>query len=206
MFTETKKHLAKLAVMATLSIPLMLTSVSAFAGTYIFTAQFSGAELGNTAVGTETFYVDWQKFVQDNASAYYQQEVNFPSDAIYNISFNVSGASSGNGNFNGDYFLQFKFGGVGLAGIPAPHLGLQDIPGHGYFLQISQGNAPTIIDFSDSLGLVYATDGGKGDPMLFTSLSIAPAPVPEPATYGMLLAGLGMVGWIARRRQRETRI
>lgn len=26
-------------------------------------------------------------------------------------------------------------------------------------------------------------------------------PVPEPETYGMLLAGLGLVGWMARRRQ-----
>lgn len=28
------------------------------------------------------------------------------------------------------------------------------------------------------------------------------APVPEPQTYAMLLAGLGLVGWMARRRQR----
>jgi probable HAF family extracellular repeat protein len=27
-----------------------------------------------------------------------------------------------------------------------------------------------------------------------------PSPVPEPATYGMLLAGLGLVGWVGRRR------
>ena len=29
----------------------------------------------------------------------------------------------------------------------------------------------------------------------------ATAPVPEPETYGMLMAGLGLVGWMARRRQ-----
>ncbi len=28
--------------------------------------------------------------------------------------------------------------------------------------------------------------------------------VPEPETYGMLLAGLGLVGWIARRKQRAA--
>lgn len=28
------------------------------------------------------------------------------------------------------------------------------------------------------------------------------APVPEPETYGMMLAGLGMVGWMVRRRKK----
>ncbi|MEF8755043.1 MAG: PEP-CTERM sorting domain-containing protein [Accumulibacter sp.] len=31
----------------------------------------------------------------------------------------------------------------------------------------------------------------------------ATAPVPEPETYGMLMAGLGLVGWMARRRQQQ---
>ena len=29
------------------------------------------------------------------------------------------------------------------------------------------------------------------------------APVPEPETYGMMLAGLGLVGWMARRRKKD---
>ncbi|RFP09627.1 FxDxF family PEP-CTERM protein [Duganella sp. BJB475] len=31
--------------------------------------------------------------------------------------------------------------------------------------------------------------------------SLAISPVPEPATYGMLLGGAGLVGWLARRRK-----
>jgi hypothetical protein len=31
--------------------------------------------------------------------------------------------------------------------------------------------------------------------------SIVFAPVPEPETWAMLLAGLGLVGWMARRRR-----
>jgi hypothetical protein len=30
---------------------------------------------------------------------------------------------------------------------------------------------------------------------------ITAAPVPEPESYAMLLAGLGLVGWAARRRE-----
>lgn len=33
------------------------------------------------------------------------------------------------------------------------------------------------------------------------SVTISAAPVPEPETYAMLLAGLGMLGWVARRRR-----
>ncbi|MBT9521561.1 MAG: PEP-CTERM sorting domain-containing protein, partial [Dechloromonas sp.] len=32
------------------------------------------------------------------------------------------------------------------------------------------------------------------------SVTIAATPVPEPETYAMLLVGLGMLGWKARRR------
>ena len=31
------------------------------------------------------------------------------------------------------------------------------------------------------------------------------APVPEPETYAMLLSGLALVGWMAKRQQRQTR-
>jgi hypothetical protein len=30
------------------------------------------------------------------------------------------------------------------------------------------------------------------------------APVPEPETYGMLLGGLGLLGFLARRRRKQS--
>ena len=48
----------------------------------------------------------------------------------------------------------------------------------------------------DSYGSTMAATGDVGNPGLFTL-----APVPEPETYAMLLAGLGLVGAIARRRR-----
>lgn len=49
---------------------------------------------------------------------------------------------------------------------------------------------------TDSYGSRMATSGDVGNPGLFTL-----APVPEAETWAMLLAGLGLVGAIARRRR-----
>ncbi|MBP6901210.1 MAG: PEPxxWA-CTERM sorting domain-containing protein [Burkholderiaceae bacterium] len=52
----------------------------------------------------------------------------------------------------------------------------------------------------DALGNIYlvAEDSGTANSRLF----VLTAPVPEPGTYALLLAGLGLVGVAARRRQR----
>lgn len=42
--------------------------------------------------------------------------------------------------------------------------------------------------------MVSATSGSFGGAVMLQ-------PVPEPETYGMMLAGLGVVGWMARRRK-----
>ena len=45
---------------------------------------------------------------------------------------------------------------------------------------------------------IYDTKGGLG----IDNITVSPiSPVPEPGTYAMLLAGLGLVGFMARRRQ-----
>ena len=46
----------------------------------------------------------------------------------------------------------------------------------------------------------YVDDNATG--AQFTNYAFRVAAVPEPQTYGMLLAGLGLVGAIARRKQR----
>ncbi len=52
---------------------------------------------------------------------------------------------------------------------------------------------------TDTYGSTMATSGDVGNPGLFTL-----ARVPEPETYALLLAGLGLVGTIARRRRVST--
>jgi hypothetical protein len=55
--------------------------------------------------------------------------------------------------------------------------------------------------------LVFGLDAGKAYLNVHTSsfpggeIRALLAPVPEPETYALLLAGLGVVGWAARRRQ-----
>jgi hypothetical protein len=45
-------------------------------------------------------------------------------------------------------------------------------------------------------------DPGQGNTMTFT-LTQVPT-IPEPETYAMLLAGLGLIGFIARRRKQVS--
>jgi hypothetical protein len=50
------------------------------------------------------------------------------------------------------------------------------------------------------VGAGYAGADGRGASYGITSVT---APIPEPETYAMLLAGLGLMGFVARRRQRN---
>lgn len=61
--------------------------------------------------------------------------------------------------------------------------------------------------FDDGSGTLQVSFQGRGGSQLnvmgkITSLGPA-APVPEPGTYALMLAGLGLVGWIARRQGRR---
>ena len=46
--------------------------------------------------------------------------------------------------------------------------------------------------------------GIAGNNLVLDNLTMTAVPVPEPGTYGLMAAGLGLVGWLARRR-REMR-
>jgi hypothetical protein len=50
----------------------------------------------------------------------------------------------------------------------------------------------------------FATNGGDGNTSFFVSsldVSTPVAPIPEPETYALMIAGLGLVGFMARRRK-----
>jgi len=79
------------------------------------------------------------------------------------------------------------------------------------FLTFSKA-APVMFDFGGQGMLVIALDaittltssGGKVYGDLYATASMAPAsitPVPEPASFALMLAGFGVIAFVARRRQ-----
>lgn len=51
---------------------------------------------------------------------------------------------------------------------------------------------------SNTLGMIIFT-GGQGQALPTLSFDVVAAPVPEPESYAMFLAGLGLLGAVARR-------
>lgn len=44
----------------------------------------------------------------------------------------------------------------------------------------------------------------SGDGVVLDDLRVATQPIPEPSTYALMAGGLGLLGWMARRRQRTV--
>jgi hypothetical protein len=86
-------------------------------------------------------------------------------------------------------------GGVGVNGMFTSYMVFGTGTGAGFVPYTKGGLYDVVIGFNDGLQV----DGDYDD--LIVGLKVVA--IPEPETYALLLAGLGAVGFIARRRQRQ---
>jgi hypothetical protein len=68
----------------------------------------------------------------------------------------------------------------------------------GYYFPPSQGGLNSLVDLPPGVLLMDAQGINNGGQVIATG-------IPEPETYALMLAGLGLVGFMARRKKAENR-
>lgn len=108
-------------------------------------------------------------------------------------------------NFNGSAASPVPIVVVGSLGLNVTDVSGFDISSSGTaFAALSLFGTTTSGLYTINLGSGAATlVGGFGNAPQLLGLTAATAPIPEPETYALMLAGLGFVGWMARRRARR---
>jgi len=182
-----------------LAISLFLGSLApALAANQTFNLTWSGASFSNGASATGYFTVDTASLNNPGFTSF------SGASALSALSVTVTGSSGGNGTFGlSDFSTFFINTAGGTLNLNSEWVG-QATPGG---LWGAAAFPTTVGDLNMfSTGLSANTPSGSsiftlltagGDSMRLTSVS----PVPEPETYAMLLAGLGVIGAIARRRK-----
>ncbi len=87
----------------------------------------------------------------------------------------------------------------GLCFTFTPYLAMADS-----FVFNIQATNGTTFDIGDSAHLkvrFLGEDGRQTGGLLSEDIILTTPPIPEPSTYALMLAGLGVVGWMARRRR-----
>lgn len=69
---------------------------------------------------------------------------------------------------------------------------------------IQSAQAQTFFDGANRLGLSASASNATGGLETFFATSAPVPPVPEPETYGMLLTGLGLMGFMTRRKKNHS--
>lgn len=187
---KTIKQAAVILAAAVLAAP-------AFAAQETFDLKWSGASLGDgaTAVGKIT--------IDTGALSAGSGDIDFPDSRVSNFTVTVSGASAGNGTFDLSDFsfmavdvpsaLDLSKELVGQALTDGSTWG-ESNEGAGGDFNFFAGNddAPT-----GTWWFTLTSADGQGDGMVLTSMSA----VPEAQNLSLMLAGLGLVGFAARRRK-----
>jgi hypothetical protein len=162
-------------------------------------AQAVPVDLGSIANGTT--------FTQLTADGAFQDLFTFtvaPNQggafALTAIAGNNFGVSLTNASlYTGNFTMPSALDPGALLASSGPVLGT-NIPNTSIVVSVAIGSTPLILSPLTTYTLSVA--GSSVGPSAYTG-NVLLAPVPEPETYAMLLAGLGMMGMIARRRQKH---
>lgn len=125
-----------------------------------------------------------------------------PANTVLNGSFSFDDAVVAAGGFDGDFSLtslSFSFQGQSytLAQATDPYVKFEGgtLTGPNASFATPAGNLLALQSFFGSSGFTYSV--GSTDQLGTLNISV----VPEPESYALMLAGLGIVGFLARRRK-----
>jgi hypothetical protein len=120
-----------------------------------------------------------------------------PNDGFYTLNIFDAAASGYFTTASEVFFRIASVGGTYYSGDPSNNVDnfAHVVSFYNYY------NGQTLVSFEDLL------DGGdlNFDDFVMLISNVSNSPIPEPETYAMLLAGLGMIGAIARRRKATDR-
>ncbi|MEY2875417.1 MAG: hypothetical protein RLZZ373_2788 [Pseudomonadota bacterium] len=152
------------------------------------TAASIGTLAGNTFAALDNTEYIYQSFTVNNPGAW------------YTVSFDAYGTGLAE-LFNSTNTGAVNYSSLQASASPAPGAwGTPPTPG---WQQVSFSFAATPLQLSDltvSYHLYFSGNGSQG--LLVDNVTVAAA-VPEPESYAMMLAGLGALGFMARRRKQS---
>mgnify|MGYP003384541872 CR=1 FL=1 len=184
---------SKLSAKATVAIVASLLSASAFA----FPIAIPGTEgLRVLASGNGTVVATYE-----GNSAGYSNDLFLGSQFIFNNHASPVGSQVNLGSFSQGSELVFRLfvnntGDSFFTG-DASH-NVDNL----FHARVQENWKPgtTLVSFEDLRGTPEGANGYNDLSFSFTNTQVTP--VPEPETYGMMLAGLGLLGWAARRKNK----
>lgn len=171
-----------------------------------FDIAWSGEPFGNTATATGRIVVDSMLAPAIGSTTY-----TIPSAAILALEITIIGAASGNGSFDLSNFPEVYFWTPSALDLTTELVGqtldngcsfgftLGDCLGSSGDFNVSGFGAP---DPNGNGYFILQANYIFGDNLAVTSIRPT-QPIPEPATWAMMIAGFGLVGQKLRRRRRN---